>query len=78
MCECNQTMGRLPYQIQTSNDPNVYAEMDVAGDIVITDEISGMPVHVESTESSETTKQSNWLPVLIITGITLFALKRMK
>lgn len=78
MCECDRRMGKLPYSIQTSNDSNTYPEIDLAGDIVIVDSVSGEPVHVESTDASQTTKESNWLPVLIVTAITLFALKGMK
>lgn len=78
MCECDWTMGRLPYSVQTSNDLSVYPEIDLAGDLVIVDSVSGEPVHVEQTEASQTTKESNWLPVLIVSLITLFALKGIK
>ena len=78
MCGCDQQMGKLPYSIQTSNGPDVYPEIDIVGDRVVVDGISGEVLGVEQTESSQTTKQSNWFPILILTAIGLFALKGMK
>lgn len=76
MCSRDQQMGRVdsPYLIDTG----IYPEQDVTGDLILVDHINGRVVDILPTEASETTKQSNWLPILIISAITLFALKGIK
>lgn len=74
MCECDRQMGKLPYLVDT----RVYPEVDITGDMVIIDSVSGEPVRILETEASETTEQSNWIPILILTGIGLLALRGMR